>query len=45
MQKKEWDYPRVIIDNNPKLPSRVRAILYNEHKEVIINGMCDSYCW
>ena len=40
--KKEWDYPRIIIDNNPKLPSRVRAILYNEHKEEIIDGMCDS---
>jgi len=40
--KKEWDYPRIIIDNNPKLPSRVRAILYNEHKKEIIDGMCDS---
>ena len=40
--KKEWDYPRIIIDNNPKLPSRVRAILYNEHKDEIIAGMRDS---
>ncbi len=40
--KKEWDYPHVIIDNNPKLPSRVRAILYNEKVEELISGICNS---
>lgn len=40
--EKDWDYPRIIIDNNTKLPSKVRAILYNEKKETIIEGMCDS---
>lgn len=28
--KKDWDYPHVIIDSNPKIPSRARAFLYNE---------------
>lgn len=28
--KKEWDYPEIIISNNPKIPSRTRAILFNE---------------
>jgi len=37
--KKDWDYPRIIIDNNPKLPSRVRAILFGEHKEEISSSM------
>ena len=40
--KKEWDYPRIIIDNNPKLPSRVRAILYNERRSELVEGMCHS---
>jgi len=40
--KKEWDYPRIIIDNNPKLPSRVRAILYNERQDELVKGMCNS---
>jgi len=40
--KKDWDYPRIIIDNNPKLPSRVRAILFNEYKREISNGMRKS---
>lgn len=40
--RKEWDYPRIVIDNNPKLPSRVRAILYNEHKKEIVDGMCNG---
>ena len=31
--EKEWDRPRVIIDNNCTMPSRVRAILYHENEE------------
>ena len=27
---KEWDRPRIIIDNRCTMPSRVRAFLYNE---------------
>ena len=30
--EKEWDRPRIIIDNNCTMPSRVRAILYNEKR-------------
>ena len=32
--KKDWEHLRVIIDNNPKIPSRTRAILYNEESPV-----------
>ena len=28
--KKDWEHIRLIIDNNVKIPSRTRAILYNE---------------
>ena len=28
--KKDWDHLHVIIDNNPRIPSRARAYLYNE---------------
>ena len=28
--KKDWDHIRTITDNNVKIPSRSRAILYNE---------------
>lgn len=32
--KKDWEHLRVILDNNPKIPSRTRAILYNEKSPV-----------
>lgn len=35
----ESDYPHIIIDNNPKLPSRVRAILYDEKKDELLRGL------
>ncbi len=35
----ESNYPHIIINNNPKLPSRVRAILYNEKKEELLEGL------
>lgn len=35
--EKEWDRPRILIDNNCKLPSRVRSILYKEKQEELIN--------
>lgn len=28
--KKDWEHLRVIVDNNPKIPSRTRAILFHE---------------
>lgn len=32
--KKDWDYPHVIIDSNPKIPSRARAYLFNEESPI-----------
>lgn len=37
--EKEWDRPRVLIDNRCAMPSRVRAILYNEETDVVINEL------
>ena len=40
--EKEWDRPRIIIDNVCNLPSRSRALLYNEKYEEVANGLADS---
>lgn len=40
--EKEWDRPRILIDNYCTLPSRVRGILYNENVDAIIEGMSSS---
>ena len=40
--EKEWDRPRIIIDNNCTLPSRVRALLYNENVDRLVKGMTAS---
>ena len=40
--EKEWDRPRIIIDNNCTLPSRVRALLYNENVDLLVEGMTTS---
>ena len=34
--EKEWDRPRIIIDNRCTMPSRVRAFLYNENVDELI---------
>ena len=39
---KEWDRPRIIIDNRCTMPSRVRAYLYNEKVDELINEMAES---
>ena len=39
---KEWDRPRIIIDNRCTMPSRVRAYLYNENVDKLINEMSES---
>ena len=41
--EKEWDRPRIIIDNRCTMPSRVRAFLYGEKSEQLINEMSDSF--
>ncbi len=40
--EKEWERPRIIIDNRCTMPSRVRAYLYNEKKDELINQMTES---
>jgi aspartate racemase len=40
--EKEWERPRIIVDNNCVLPSRVRAILYDEGRADLVDGMASS---
>ncbi len=40
--EKEWDRPRILIDNRCTMPSRVRAFLYGEKTEQLVLEMIDS---
>ena len=40
--EKEWERPRIIIDNRCTMPSRVRAALYGEDRDRLICEMSDS---
>lgn len=40
--EKEWDRPRIIIDNRCTMPSRVRAFLYGEKVDELVDEMADS---
>lgn len=40
--EKEWERPRIIIDNKCTMPSRVRALLYNERREELESELTDS---
>ena len=40
--EKEWDRPRIIIDNRCTMPSRVRAILYEEERPLLVKQLADS---
>lgn len=40
--EKEWDRPRIIIDNNCTMPSRVLAALYGTKREQLISEMTES---
>lgn len=40
--EKEWDRPRILIDNRCTMPSRVRAILYKEERPRLVNLLADS---
>ena len=42
--EKEWERPRIIIDNRCTMPSRVRAFLYHEKVEELVEEMSDSMC-
>ncbi|MCD7858536.1 MAG: amino acid racemase [Clostridiales bacterium] len=37
--EKEWDRPRIILDNYCTMPSRVRAILYNENRNELVKDL------
>ena len=39
---KEWERPRIVIDNRCTMPSRVRAILYNENWNTVVEEIDDS---
>lgn len=43
--EKEWDRPRILIDNNCVMPSRVRAILYHEQIDNLVAQMERSINW
>lgn len=40
--EKEWDRPRIVIDNRCTMPSRVRAFLYNEGTDELVSQMAES---
>lgn len=40
--EKEWERPRILIDNYCTMPSRVRAILYNERREELVRDLADT---
>ena len=40
--EKEWDRPRIIIDNRCTMPSRVRALLYNEKRQELVDELISS---
>ena len=40
--EKEWERPRILIDNNCTMPSRVRAFLYHEKEEELAEEMAAS---
>lgn len=40
--EKEWERPRIIIDNRCDMPSRVRAILYNENRDELVAEITKS---
>lgn len=32
--RKDWEHLRIIVDNNPKIPSRTRAVLFHEENPI-----------
>jgi aspartate racemase len=39
--EKEWDRPRIVVDNACHMPSRVRALLYGERQEELIHQLAE----
>lgn len=42
--ERDWERPRIIVDNYSTIPSRVRAVLYGEKVEDVIECMSESAC-
>ena len=40
--KKEWERPRIIIDNRCTMPSRVLAVIEGVKREQLVEELCDS---
>lgn len=40
--EKEWDRPRILIDNRCTMPSRVRAFLFHENEDTLIREITES---
>ena len=40
--EKEWERPRMIIDNHCTMPSRVRALLYREKRKELVDDLVGS---
>lgn len=40
--EKEWDRPRILIDNRCTMPSRVRAILYQEERPALVSELAKA---
>ena len=40
--EKEWERPRIVVDNYCTMPSRVRAILYGENRGELVSQLSDS---
>ncbi|SHM13170.1 aspartate/glutamate racemase family protein [Ruminococcus flavefaciens] len=40
--EKEWERPRIVIDNRCTMPSRVRAFLYKENVDQLVCEMAES---
>lgn len=38
----EREYPHIIMDNNFTMPSRTRALLYNESYDVVVREIAES---
>ena len=43
--EKDWQKPRILIDSYSTIPSRVRALLYGEKTEELMDCMTDSLRW
>ncbi len=40
--EKEWDRPRIVVDNACQMPSRVRALLYGERRDELTSDLADG---